>query len=102
MIQNKVAVVTGSSRGIGQAIALRLAREGALVIVHYGHSSDEAEETVKAIERANGKAFSLQADMGDTDSIKQFFDGLDAELTQRTGEAKFDILVNNAGTFVTS
>lgn len=97
MIQNKVAIVTGASRGIGRAIALRLAKEGALVVVHYGHSSAEAEETVKAIAKDNGQAFALQADTGDPKSIKQFFEKLDAELTQRTGEAKFDILVNNAG-----
>ena len=60
-LKNKIAVVTGSSRGIGRAIAERLAKEGALVVVHYGSNSKAADETVRAIKSESGAAFALPA-----------------------------------------
>ncbi len=97
ILANKVAVVTGASRGIGRAIALRFAREGALVAVHYGKSEKEAHEVVSHIEADGGKAFALSADIGNVEEIATFFEKLDVELNRRTGSANFDILVNNAG-----
>ena len=63
-LKEKVAVVTGASRGIGRAIALRLARDGALVCVNYHSNAEAAKASVAEIEAAGGEAFALQADVG--------------------------------------
>jgi 3-oxoacyl-[acyl-carrier protein] reductase len=96
-LEGKVAVVTGGSRGIGRAIAQRLAADGALICVNYRGNVEAASEVVKAIEASGGEAFSLQADVGSVEQIARFFEALDANLTTRRGDPKFDILVNNAG-----
>ncbi|MEB3291059.1 MAG: 3-oxoacyl-[acyl-carrier-protein] reductase [Leptolyngbya sp.] len=90
-LEGQVAVVTGASRGIGRAIALTLATEGAKVVVNYAQSSTAAEEIVAHIAAAGGEALALQADVSQADQV-------DA-LISRTLEAfgRIDILVNNAG-----
>jgi len=64
LLENKVALVTGASRGIGRAIALRLAQDGAFVAVHYGRNADAANTVVQEIKANGGAAFSIQAELG--------------------------------------
>ena len=90
-LDGKVAIVTGASGGLGRAIALALAREGAAVAVHYGKNREAAGEVVRAIERQGGKARSIQADVGVSEEAQR--------LVQESVEALggVHILVNNAG-----
>lgn len=92
----KVALVTGASRGIGRAIALKLGSEGALVAVHFATSRQAAEAVVADISAAGGTAFAVQADLSRMADIDTLFDALDVELA-RHGAGALDILVNNAG-----
>ncbi|MER9655054.1 SDR family oxidoreductase [Mesorhizobium sp. M0152] len=94
--QTKAAIVTGSSKGIGAAIAQRLARDGVAVVVNYARGRAEAEELVRSIEADGGKAIAVQADIAYPAGIAALFDA---------GEKAFggiDILVNNAGIIKTS
>ena len=94
-LADKTALVTGASRGIGRAIARRLADDGAHVFVHYNRSSDEAVALVAGIEQAGGSAKAVAANLEDIASVN----GLVAEVKKRLGNRKLDVLVNNAGIF---
>ena len=92
MLQGRVAIVTGASRGIGRAIALELARRGARVVVNYQRNAAAASEVVGAIEAVGGQALAVAADVGDAAQAA----GLAQETLTHFG--RVDILVNNAGT----
>ena len=96
-LEGKVALVTGGSRGIGRAIAERLAADGATVALTYQASRAGADETVAAIAQAGGQAFALQADLAAAESIPALFEQFDREMAGRSGGTALDILVNNAG-----
>jgi 3-oxoacyl-[acyl-carrier protein] reductase len=87
----KVAIVTGASKGIGAAIALRLARDGIAVVVNYVRASEAADQIVSAIEAEGGAAISVQADISTPEAMPALFDAA----AQAFGGV--DILVNNAG-----
>lgn len=91
LLEEKVAVVTGASRGIGRGIALALAREGAVVVVNYNGSAARAEEVVSTIEESGGRAAAVQCDVSDFEAAKEFY----ANIVKEYG--RIDILVNNAG-----
>lgn len=95
-LQNKIALVTGASKGIGAAIARQLARDGATVIVNYAHSREDADRVVSQIVQTGAKACAVQADVSNKAEVKTLF---------KTIAGKFghiDILVNNAGVYATS
>ena len=92
-LSGKVALVTGSSKGIGAGIAKRLAADGASVIVNYTRSAEDAEAVVQAIVAAGGKAFAVRADIGKPEQIQPL---VDAAVKQF---GRLDILVNNAGVY---
>jgi 3-oxoacyl-[acyl-carrier protein] reductase len=89
--------VTGGSRGIGQAIAERLAADGAAVAITYSRNRDDADHVVRNIAAAGGKAFAIEARLEVPGAIEALFASLDQELTGRFGDNRLDILVNNAG-----
>lgn len=95
-LHNKVALVTGASKGIGAAIARQLGQDGATVIVNYAHSREDADRVVTHIVQAGGKALALQADVSNSQDVNALFKAI----VQLHGH--LDILVNNAGVYSTA
>jgi 3-oxoacyl-[acyl-carrier protein] reductase len=93
-LTNRVALVTGGSRGIGAAIAKRLAADGASVAITYAKDAKAASAVVKAIQRDGGKAIAILADAADTDAVKGAVEKAVATF------GRLDVLVNNAGTAI--
>jgi 3-oxoacyl-[acyl-carrier protein] reductase len=92
-LQGKVAVVTGSSKGIGAAIAEHLAAEGASVVVNYAASKAGADAVVQRIKDKGGAAVAVQADVSKPDDVKRLF------AQTKSAYGKLDVLVNNAGVY---
>jgi 3-oxoacyl-[acyl-carrier protein] reductase len=92
-LKNKVAVVTGASKGIGAGIAKSLAAEGAAVVVNYASSKEGADRVVAEIEKKGGKALAVQGDVSKASDVQRIF----AETKKAFG--KLDVLVNNAGVY---
>jgi glucose 1-dehydrogenase len=90
-LDQKVAIITGSDSGIGRAIAIEFAREGATVVINYAHSQQKAEEVLQTIKKGNGKAIVIQADVSQYQQV--------AHLIQQAVQQfdRLDIMVNNAG-----
>ena len=88
---NKVAIVTGASRGIGAAVAERLAQDGFTVVINYSGSEAAAEELARKIEEKGGKALTAKADVSDAEAVRRMFDAAEAAF------GGVDVLVNNAG-----
>lgn len=87
----KVAIVTGASRGIGKACALRLAKDGFTMVINYSHSEDEAKKVLGEIEKNGGSGMTIRADVSDLDQVKAMM----REVGKTYGQ--IDVLVNNAG-----
>ena len=94
---NKIAVVTGGSSGIGRHTAIRIAERDAGVILTYNTNPEGAEETVATIEDRGGMAVALQLDVGNTETFDAFTQRVSTEITDRWQRTSFDYLVNNAG-----
>src|SRR5205823_7098035 len=90
-LQGRRALVTGANSGIGRTIALRLAREGAAVVINYLNKPEQAEALVHEITQAGGRAIAAQADVSDERQVDEMF------ARARTELGGLDILVNNAG-----
>jgi 3-oxoacyl-[acyl-carrier protein] reductase len=91
-LSDKIAIVTGGSRGIGRGIALELAKRGAIVVVNYNASADSANEVVEQIKASGGQAMAVKADVGTEEGANELIK------TANDTYGKLDILINNAGT----
>ena len=98
MTTNKIALVTGGSRGLGRNMALSLAQKGINVLLTYQSNEVEAQATVASIEALGQKAAALQLDMANSDSFDHFFERVKQTLQVTFGTDRFDFLINNAGT----
>jgi 3-oxoacyl-[acyl-carrier protein] reductase len=97
-LAGKIAFITGGAKGIGKAIALKLAEHGATIIIHYNTSLSDAESTVAEIREKGGRAFHVQSNFADHKNIEKMFnEDLDALLDTELNGSRLDVLVNNAG-----
>jgi NAD(P)-dependent dehydrogenase (short-subunit alcohol dehydrogenase family) len=95
--QNKIALITGGSRGLGKNAALKLASKGISVILTYQSKKNEAEQTVNEIKALGVQAASIQLDVSDSSSFERFFSEVEALLKSEFNTDKLDFLINNAG-----
>ena len=98
MTQNKIAIVTGGSRGLGKDMALSLAKKGIDVVFTYHSNKQQAEKVAAEIQSLGQKAAFFQLDAGDIKSFDDFYKQVTEHLKEETGSPNFDFLINNAGT----
>ena len=96
--ENKIALVTGGSRGLGKNMALSLAKKGVDVVLTYNSNKEEADQVVAEIQNLGQNAAAFQLDAGNVKSFDAFIMEVTNHLTEKTGKPNFDYLVNNAGT----
>lgn len=96
--KNKIALVTGGSRGLGRNMAIALAKKGIDVALTYNSNKEEADKVVAEIKELGQSAFAFQLDAGNISSFDNFFGEVTTHLQEHTGSGNFDFLVNNAGT----
>ena len=97
-MNNKIALVTGGSRGLGKNMALSLAEKGSDVVLTYNSNDREANNVVKEVEAKGGRAAALQLNVGETKTFDEFYKQMSQVLKEKWGRDKFDFLINNAGT----
>jgi NAD(P)-dependent dehydrogenase (short-subunit alcohol dehydrogenase family) len=95
--KNKIALVTGGSRGLGKNMAIAIAKKGIDVIITYHSQKDAAEQVVRNIQALGQKAIAFQLDTGNTKSFDNFLKQVTTYLQDQTGSPNFDFLINNAG-----
>ena len=98
MTTNKIALVTGGSRGLGRNMAINLAKKGIDVILTYNSNREEADHVVSHIQSLGQKAAAFQLDAGNVQSFDLFIERVTQHIKQETGQPNFDFLINNAGT----
>ncbi|MCS4165426.1 SDR family NAD(P)-dependent oxidoreductase [Sphingobacterium sp. BIGb0116] len=98
MTTNKIALVTGGSRGLGRNMAINLAKKGIDVILTYNSNREEADHVVSHIQSLGQKATAFQLDAGNVQSFDLFIERVTQHIKQETGQPNFDFLINNAGT----
>src|ERR1700759_5478336 len=96
--KNKIALVTGGSRGLGRNMAVALAKKGIDVVLTYHSNKEAADKVVLEIQSMGRKAFALQLDTSDIKMFDPFIKSLTSLLQEKTGSPNFDFLINNAGT----
>ena len=96
--ENKIALVTGGSRGLGKNMAIALAKKGIDIVLTYNSNKVDADKVVAEIETIGQKAIALQLDAGNVKSFDEFLTNASAQLEKLTGSKNFDFLINNAGT----
>lgn len=97
-VNNKIALVTGGSRGLGRNMAVHLAKNGNDVLLTYHSNKEEADKMVAEIEQMGQNAAAFQLDTGNVKSFDGFFKKITSYLQEKTGKPNFDFLINNAGT----
>ncbi|NDV15501.1 SDR family oxidoreductase [Muricauda sp. TY007] len=97
MSKEKIALVTGGSRGLGEDMAINLAKKGLNVLLTYHSNKDEADKTVNEVEKIGQKAYALQLDVADNQSFDAFADKVKKVIDSHFGASKIDFLINNAG-----
>jgi NAD(P)-dependent dehydrogenase (short-subunit alcohol dehydrogenase family) len=95
--KNKIALVTGGSRGLGKNMAIKLAEEGNDVLITYNANRQEAENVVAKVKARGRRSAALQLNVGDSKTFDDFFERVSAQLKESFGVGKFDFLINNAG-----
>lgn len=93
--KNKIALITGSSRAMGKSIALKLAKEGAFVIIHYTNNISPAQQTLNEVNATGGQGALVKVNFSDSNSIDDLF----SQVVKILSEKKIDFLINNAGVF---